>query len=914
MPLKMSRKPRLCLAVISTWMTLSAAATTYYISPTGNDANSGTSQAQAWQTIGRLMQNIYSLQAGDAIRFERGGTYRGEFIIPSSGTSSQKIEVGAYGTGALPVISGSDLVTGWTQQSGNIWRATVSGTVKYVFVDGQLMTLARYPNTGWLRNDQGSGTQIQDSELTQPNGHWNGATAVIRSSNWSYDAVTVSNHANGSISFPNIYFNLSNYEWGYFLCNKLSELDSPGEWFHDASNGHLYLWAPSNANPNSLTVEAAVREKGVTVFWQRQHVRISDLVFEHQRVCGVRNDGATYVDITGCTFRELYQGISSYGNNNLYEDNHFEDTFATGAHLIDNNSTFRNNTMERIAMRAGMGESNWGYFGLRLNGTNNVIRANRLEDVGYIGISMDQNCLVERNVVRNATALLNDGGGIAFDHADGMIIQDNIVVDIIGDLESSAPDFENYELISHGIYFGNTTIRNTIVRRNTVAHCMGSGIHVDHTMVSTGNQITDNVLFNNQIQLSVSDYSNYNGPGATPPYHVPSFNGVYTGNTMYCMTRDQLCMKHYNVHSPNTVDFGVFNNNRYFNPYNELSIFVHNTNSGTQSRYTLEQWRTVRTEDANSTRSPLRLEAFEVIEELSANLIDNGTFSANIAGWGGWPTQGQLTRDATLLDNGALKILFNNNASYPEFILRHDAMTNIQSGSYYQLRFSTQSIMEGTVKVELKGQTQMSGPNVIFKRNLPFSSERRDVTMIFQSNLTDQAVCRFTNQYTESTYWLDNVELKRVTVLALDPHERHILLINEESTMRSIPLTGCWRDVHGTLHSESIDLAAYGSVVLTKEDDALCFMSTGAPEVMATSWGVHPNPIQAGTALDLGDLNGASAKVRIHDLNGRLLMEETIPGGMDLLHVPGSLSAGVYNLSCELDDRSARNTRLVVAH
>jgi hypothetical protein len=273
------------------------------------------------------------------------------------------------------VISGSDAVSGWTQQSGNIWRSNVAGTVKYVFVNGELMTLARFPNTGWLRNDQGSGTQIQDSELTQANGYWNGATAVIRSSNWSYDAVTVSNHANGSITFPNIYFNLSNYEWGYFLCNKLSELDSPGEWFHDAANGHLYLWAPNNADPNTLNVEAAVREKGVTVFWQRQHVQISDLVFQHQRVCGVRNDGAAYVDITGCTFRELYQGISSYGNNNLYTNNRFEDTFATGAHLIDNNSTFEDNTMERIAMKAGLGESNWGYFGLRLNGTGNVIRS-----------------------------------------------------------------------------------------------------------------------------------------------------------------------------------------------------------------------------------------------------------------------------------------------------------------------------------------------------------------------------------------------------------------------------------------------------------------------------------------------------------------------------------------------------------
>jgi len=888
-----------------------AQAATYYISPTGNNANSGTSPAQAWQSISRLMQSIYSLQPGDAIRFERGGVYRGEFIIPSSGTSAQKITVGAYGTGALPVISGSDLVTGWTQHSGNIWRAPVSGTVKYVYVNGQPMTLARFPNTGWLRNDQGTGTQITDSELTQPNGYWNGATAVIRSSNWSYDAVTVNAHSGTTINFPNIYFNLSHYEWGYFLCNKLSELDMPGEWFHDAANGQLYLWAPNGADPSTLTVEAGVREKGITVYWQREHVSISDLQFQHQRVAGIRIDGAAHVAVNGCTFRELYQGISSYGNYNTYLNNRFEDTFASGAHLIDNNSTFQDNTMERIAMRAGQGENNWGYFGLRLDGDNNIIRGNRLQDIGYIGISMDKNCLVEKNVVDNATALLNDGGGIAFDHADGMIIQDNIVLNIIGSLESSAPDFENYRLISHGIYFGNTAIKNTIVRRNTVAHCMGSGIHVDHTMVSMGNQVVSNTLFNNAIQLSVSDYSNYNGPGATAPYHVPSYNGVYTGNILYCMTKDQLCMKQYNVYANAPVDFGTFNNNRYFNPYNELGIWVHNTFNGQQQFLTLEQWRTARNEDANSSRSLLRLDAFEVLEELSGNLLANGTFATNINGWGGWPTEAQLSHDNTYLDNGALRVHFSNNASYPTFTLRNDQFTGVQSGSYYRFSFSTRSTMAGTLTVDVKGQTQVSGPLTVFRRNVPFSTERRDLGFVFQSNLTDQVQCRFTNSHLESTYWLDNVELKRVNVAPLDPFERQVLLVNEEAVPVTVPLTGCWSDVLGEIYSVEVEVPAYGSKVLVKEEDDLCTIHTAVEDAaVAATIGVHPNPVEAGGALRLS-IAGTLEEVTLTDLNGRVVarMQDVRNGTVG---VPGELAGGVYLLTCTDGHGDRRSTRVVV--
>ena len=72
---------RLFLAALATWSSLAVNAVTYYISPTGNDTNTGTSQAQAWRTIGRLMQNIYSLQPGDGIHpqlgYERSEDHRG---------------------------------------------------------------------------------------------------------------------------------------------------------------------------------------------------------------------------------------------------------------------------------------------------------------------------------------------------------------------------------------------------------------------------------------------------------------------------------------------------------------------------------------------------------------------------------------------------------------------------------------------------------------------------------------------------------------------------------------------------------------------------------------------------------------------------------------------------------------------
>ena len=893
---------RFLLAALPLACCTAVRATDYYVSASGNDANNGTSQGQAWQTIDRVNQLTYNFLPGDRILFQRGGTYRGELNIGSSGSSGQQITIGAFGSGALPIISGSALVTGWTLHQGNIWKASIGTgqTVKYVFVNGQMMTLARFPNTGWLRNDNGGGTFITDAALTQANGYWTGATAVIRSTNWSYDAPVITGFSGGTLSFSDIYYNLSTYDWGYFLCNKLSELDAPGEWFYDQGTGQLYLWAMGNDNPNTLTVEAGLRENGVMIGWNRQYIKIQDIGFKHQRTAGVKNDGGHHITASGCTFQYLYQGIRSYGTYNTYSGNTFTNVLATAAYLIDNNTTLEGNTFDQIAMVPGLGESNWGYFGVRSIGTGNIIRANQLEDIGYIGIVADNNCLIEKNTVHNAMALLNDGGGIAFDNADGMTIRDNIVTDIVGNLESSAPDLPNYLHIGHGIYFGNTVIKNTLVQHNTVANCAGAGIHVDHTMVSTGNQIKDNILFNNQEQLSISDWSNYNGPGATAPYYVANFNDVYTGNVMYCLTKDQRCMRIYNCHGNTPVDFGTFDQNRYFNPYEELSIFEHNTFSGVQTSFTLESWRAERGDDPNSTRSALHLNEKEVTSVLTGNLIVNGDFDYNVNGWDGWPTNADVTHDYTYLDNGALKAYLPNANQYPSLSLRNPDQFTVQNNQWYRLSFSLQSNIQGIVHAGVKGMTQMSGPNMVAERAYPFSTERRDMEFIFQSGLADQALAQFTHNYTTPTYWLDNVTLERVQVTSVDPSIKNTLLVNTQGTAQNFTLTGCWSDVDGALHSGSVNLGAYSSMVLVREADADCGLSTPVEEMETadpSAGGIaYPNPINAGEELSVNTTLSGPVEVSIMDPQGKLSHRAMLASGTGHFTLPQGFAPGMYLL------------------
>ena len=102
----------------------------YYVKSTGNDNNTGLSDAQAWLTIDKV--NSSSFLAGDTIFFNKGDTWRETLTIPSSGNSTAYIVFTSYGTGLAPKILGSTDVTAWTKEAGNIWYSNNEVTDPYL--------------------------------------------------------------------------------------------------------------------------------------------------------------------------------------------------------------------------------------------------------------------------------------------------------------------------------------------------------------------------------------------------------------------------------------------------------------------------------------------------------------------------------------------------------------------------------------------------------------------------------------------------------------------------------------------------------------------------------------------------------------------------------------------------------------
>ncbi|KOX34804.1 carbohydrate-binding protein [Saccharothrix sp. NRRL B-16348] len=104
---------------------------TYYVAPDGNDANAGTITAP-FKTVQRARDVVRTVNAnmtGDIYVYLRGGNHPVsstiEFTPSDSGTNGFRVVYAAY-QNETPVLDGGVQVTGWTQHSGNIWKAPLN--------------------------------------------------------------------------------------------------------------------------------------------------------------------------------------------------------------------------------------------------------------------------------------------------------------------------------------------------------------------------------------------------------------------------------------------------------------------------------------------------------------------------------------------------------------------------------------------------------------------------------------------------------------------------------------------------------------------------------------------------------------------------------------------------------------------
>jgi hypothetical protein len=274
------------LLITSTPLPALAAPTTYYVATSGSDSNPGTLAAPL-QTIQRAAELA---QAGDTV-LVREGVYR-ETVRPSNGgLPGAPITFAAY-PGEQVTISGADLLSGpWaTGANGTFSLNDVAGfsssirQAEQLFVDGQMLNLARFPNStldvsrpgrstiaAILANDGGSPLRtitMSDPSLSQPANYWVGAQIWV-TPDLAYQAVSGEVLASqpGQLTFR---YNAETADSGsqgdpvmgspYALFNTLAALDAPGEWYRDPGNNTLYLRTIEGGDPANQRIEFKRRD------------------------------------------------------------------------------------------------------------------------------------------------------------------------------------------------------------------------------------------------------------------------------------------------------------------------------------------------------------------------------------------------------------------------------------------------------------------------------------------------------------------------------------------------------------------------------------------------------------------------------------------------------------------------------
>jgi hypothetical protein len=84
----------------------------YFDSINGNDTTGAGTFAAPYQSIAKINSELITLPVGYKIYLKCGSSWIGVITVPNSGTALNPVVITSYGTGAKPIITGFETVTG----------------------------------------------------------------------------------------------------------------------------------------------------------------------------------------------------------------------------------------------------------------------------------------------------------------------------------------------------------------------------------------------------------------------------------------------------------------------------------------------------------------------------------------------------------------------------------------------------------------------------------------------------------------------------------------------------------------------------------------------------------------------------------------------------------------------------------
>lgn len=290
---------------------------TYYVSPSGSDNNPGN-LAAPFKTITKardVVRTINRNMTGDIYVYLRGGDYRISDTITfepkDSGTNGYGVYYQAY-PGETPTLNGATKVTGWTQYSGDIYKATLDRSTKlrYLWVNDQRAQMTQKTVTGkggygtytvtkgqadwaWTSGSNSDGVKYNSSDVPQIASNKDDLE-IVNGSTWNENIVCTRDVITSSDGYRVLllqqpYGAIAQLPgWGaafttnstQTIYNAFEFLNSPGQFYFNKTTKTLYYYKRAGENMDTADVEAPVVEKLINIQGTSNANRVKNITFK----------------------------------------------------------------------------------------------------------------------------------------------------------------------------------------------------------------------------------------------------------------------------------------------------------------------------------------------------------------------------------------------------------------------------------------------------------------------------------------------------------------------------------------------------------------------------------------------------------------------------------------------------------
>jgi len=345
-----------------------------------------------------------------------------------------------------------------------------------LYVNGERMIMARYPNAGDPFLVKNRNTVIPIKQITNPGRKrvvlpldkssendsvvggefvysdmriekWLNARDLwvdgifCRDWAWSLNKVSNIDTVNKTITLQyKEKYDLTAENSFFFATNLLEEIDVPGEYYIDREKGKLYFYPPKDINPNTSSIQLSGNTQTFLGFEGIENLKIENIDFELGRFNAVEIKRCSNIKIVDCTFRNFgNSAIIARGENITIENCTIHSVGGTAIDL--NGGDFKTlKASNNIVLNCDI--SDWGNYqrvyssAVAPRGVGCKVLGNKIyySPHGAITIS-GNNHVIEKNEISNVMLEFNDYGAIyAFLGKNqlmrGHVIRQNYIHDI----------------------------------------------------------------------------------------------------------------------------------------------------------------------------------------------------------------------------------------------------------------------------------------------------------------------------------------------------------------------------------------------------------------------------------------------------------------------------------------------------